>query len=220
MTRAADEPSTRKRPDRAMASVVALFLASCAVAACGTQEGSRTGGDTHRPSGTTPTSPAASAAASGAGTPTPTGSIRPSATAADGPLTLAELAQHPCRAIDDEDARKSKLWIFVDGTQPNYDTKSCQWGARGGLVTFTPYTSTDQTKAEKFKHLTRKNISGHQALLGSSTDHGRETYVLFVSVGRKQSFRLMVLPWGEDVPGPDAPTLATNFAKAILSHLR
>ncbi|MEO3887022.1 DUF3558 family protein [Nonomuraea sp. B5E05] len=220
MTRSADEASTRNRPGLAMALVVALFLASSAVGACSAQDGSRTGGDTHRPSGTTPTSPAASAASTDAGTPAPTGSVKPSSTAAGGRLTLAELAQHPCRAINDGDARKSKLWIFVDGRQPNWDAKSCQWGARGGLVTFTPYTSTDQTKAEKFKHLTRKNISGHRALLGSSTDHGRETYVLFVSVGRKQSFRLMVLPWGEDVPGPDAPTLATKFAKAILSHLR
>jgi hypothetical protein len=179
---------------------VTLLLASCAVAACGASGGSEADGDPTR------TGPAASAASSAATT--------------SGPLTLAELARHPCRAIDDEDAHPSRLWVFTEPTETNYDAKSCQWGARGGLVSFTPYASTDETKAEKFQHLSRKNISGYRALLGINTDHGRDTYVLLVSVGGNQSFRLTVIPPVEDAPGPDAPTLATRFAKAILSHLQ
>ncbi|WBB64331.1 DUF3558 family protein [Streptomyces sp. WMMC500] len=213
MTRADDDASTRNRPGRATALAVALLLASGAAAACDAGGENKAGGGNPRPRD-------ASATPSGAGTSAATGSTTPPSTVSGGPLTLAELARRPCRAIDDEDTGSSKLGIFTDATETNYDAKSCQWGARGGLVSFTPYTSTDQTKAEKFKHLTQKNISGNRALLGGITDHGRETYVLLVSVGGNQSFRLMVVPLGEDAPGPDAPTLATNFAKAILTHLK
>lgn len=69
-------------------------------------------------------------------------------------------------------------------------------------------------------HLTRRSIGGNRALLGSITDHGRKTYVLLVSVGGNQSFRLSVLPGPEDAPGSDGPKLAIDSAKAILAHLR
>ncbi|MFI6013594.1 DUF3558 family protein [Streptomyces sp. NPDC051243] len=220
MTRAADDDASPGNGlVRAIASAMVLLLASCAVTACDAQGSSGADGDATR---TSPAAagPAASTASSTVSAPAPTASVSPSSTATGGPLTLAELVSRPCRAIDDEDARPAKLGIFTEGTETDYDAKSCQWGARGGLVSFTPYASKDQTRAEEFQHLTRKNIGGHRALLGSITDHGRETYVLLVSVGKNQSFRLMVLPPVEDTPGPDAPTLATAFAETILSHLR
>lgn len=198
-----------------MALAAAVLVASCAATACGAGGASEADRDATLTSpAPTPTTPTATPTA------TPTGAGKPSSTTPGGPLTLAELARRPCLALDDEDVRSANLRIFTDGTETNYDGKSCQWGAGGGLVSFTPYASKDQTKAAEFSHLTRRNISGGRALLGSVTDHGRETYVLLVSVGANQSFRLDVLPGEGDVPGPDGPTLATDFAKAILSHLR
>lgn len=211
--------STRHRSGRALALAAAVLLTSCAATACGA------GGASEADTGASPASPTATPASrtpSPAGpTATPTGDAKPSGTTASrGPLTLAELARRPCLALDDEDLRSADLRIFTDGMETNYVDKSCQWGAAGGLVSFTPYASKDRTKAAEFSHLTRKNISGNRALLGSITDHGREMFVLLVSVGRNQSFRLDVLPGEGDVPGPDGPTLATDFAEAILSHLR
>ncbi|MEY9991051.1 hypothetical protein ABIE67_003083 [Streptomyces sp. V4I8] len=142
------------------------------------------------------------------------------APASGGPLTLAALSRRPCLALDDADLRSARLRIFTDGTETDYDAKSCQWGAGGGLVSFTPYASKDQTKAAEFSDLTRRNISGNRALLGSVTEHGRTMYVLLVSVGGNRSFRLDVLPGEGDAPASDGPALATDFAKAILAHLR
>ncbi|UUU25522.1 hypothetical protein [Streptomyces sp. DSM 40750] len=87
-------------------------------------------------------------------------------------------------------------------------------------MSFTPYASKDETKAAEFSYLARKNTSGSRALLGSVTEHGREMFVLLVSVGANQSLRLDALPGEENVPVPDGQTLATDFAKAILANLR
>ncbi|MFJ8470005.1 DUF3558 family protein [Streptomyces swartbergensis] len=199
-----------RRSGRALAWATAMLLASGAATACGADGGSEAGGDatTSVPAGTT--GPAAS----------PSGAAKPSSTARRGPLTLAELVRRPCLALDDEDVRSASLRIFTDGTETDYGDKSCQWGAGGGLVSFTPYASKDETKAAEFSHLAGKNISGSRALLGSVMDHGRAMFVLLVSVGANQSFRLDVLPGEENAPGPDGPTLATDFAKAILANLR
>ncbi|MGP4013136.1 DUF3558 family protein [Streptomyces sp. 4N124] len=197
MIRADDDACARNRSGRALTLAAAVLLVFCAASACDANGGSEADRD-----------------------PTPTGAGKPSSTVTSGPLTLAELSRRPCRALDDEDLRSAELFIFTEPVQPNYDAKSCQWGAGGGLVSFTPSASTDETKAAKYSHLTRRSISGHRALLGSVTDHGREMFVLHVSVGKNQSFRLSVLPGEEGAPGPDGPTLATDFAKAILAHLR
>ncbi|WP_344891011.1 hypothetical protein [Actinomadura meridiana] len=84
---------------------------------------------------------------------------------------------------------------------------------------FTPYPSADKTKDKSLQNLTRKKISGHRALLGTPTKRPKGTCIAFVSAGSGQSFRLMVVPFSEDAPGPSAPVLATNFAEAILKHL-
>ncbi|GCB43828.1 hypothetical protein SNL152K_1112 [Streptomyces sp. NL15-2K] len=135
--------------------------------------------------------------------------------------TFAELAKRPCLAIDDEDAGLTRLAVFVEGTENHYkgNPTSCQWGARGGLVDFTPYASTDLTADEKNQHLTRQRINGHRVLLGTVSRGEKTSHIAYVAVGTRQSFRLMVTPFGEDAPGPDALTLTTNFTKAILAHL-
>ncbi|TDD69792.1 DUF3558 domain-containing protein [Actinomadura rubrisoli] len=197
-------PFTANPVERVSASAVALVMMLAAVVGCGT--------DDDRPpakaSGTRTPSAGSSAA-------TPASS--PSAAA----RTLAELVEHPCRAIDPKDAGPGDLGIFIEGREEDLQNnpKSCEWGARGGMVSFTPYPSTDMTKDKRFQNLTAEEISGHRALLGTPTSRGKGMCIAFVSVGSGQSFRLMVSPFGGNAPGPAAPVLATNFAMAILSHL-
>ncbi|MEV5330275.1 DUF3558 family protein [Nonomuraea fastidiosa] len=187
---------------------MALLVALCAVSACGAQGG---GTSEERPAGLT-----ASATPSATGTPAPTGSASPSSTAVGGKLTLSELARNPCRAIDEED----RLGIVINDSEPNNGRQSCRWAAYRYVVAFIPHTSTDLTKAAKYRHLTRKTISGHRAMLGVSEALDRKMYRLFVSAGKKQSFELQVLPVNEGTQPVSPTTVATRFAKAILSHLR
>lgn len=156
---------------------------------------------------------------------TPTRSTGGTATPASSPSasahTLAELAEHPCLAIDPKDPGADGLHIIIDGSEERYrdNPNSCQWGAQGGMVSFTPYPSTDMTKDKELQHLTAKKFLGQRALLGTPKKHAAGSCIAYVSAGAGQSFRLIVTPFNEDAPGPDAPVVAANFAKAILKKL-
>ncbi|UWE10328.1 DUF3558 domain-containing protein [Actinacidiphila bryophytorum] len=194
---------------RGAAVATALFVASATVAGC---DGGR-GGTSHVANGTRPSASASSSASRSGTAPTahPTSSTH----------SLAELTQHPCLAVSDTDGGVGKLYIAIEGveTMPKGDPKSCQWGAVGGLVSFTPYTSTDLTKDTRFRDLTHKSVSGHRARLGTYQRDG--SALMVVAVGAGQSFRLIVTSFGDGAPkGPGTVGLAEEFAEAIVSHLR
>jgi hypothetical protein len=188
--------------------VAAVLVAPTLVAGCGTGKEVSESKPTKAPR-SDPSASSGSRAAVPSGS--PSGSVH----------TFAELVKQPCLAIDDEDAGPTRLSIIVEGTQTHHkgNPTSCQWGARGGLVDFTPYASTDLTMDEEYQHLTRRKIQGHRVLLGTVSRGEKTSHIAYVAVGARQSFRLMVTPFGEGAPGPDALTLATNFTKAILAHL-
>ncbi|MFD0003179.1 DUF3558 family protein [Streptomyces sp. NPDC127178] len=209
MTHSTSGLCTRSR--RAKAATAAACLAVlAALAGCGTDE------EPARPSSDraqATRSPAPSADRS---------SPAPSPSPSSAPDTLTELAERPCLALDDDDTGPGKLYVVFEGTEKQYkDTpKSCQWGAQGGLVDFTPHPEADLTEDKRYRDLTPRTIAGRRALLGTPSRHSEGSCIAFVSAGNGQSFQLTVVPFGEGAPGPDAPTLATNFAKAILAHLK
>jgi hypothetical protein len=199
--------------------MTALLVASAMVAGC--DGGS---GDTPHAASSTPSSTSASARASGTATRTagtPSASAAPTARPTSSTHTLAELTRHPCLAVSDADAGPDKLHIALEGAETTLkgDPTSCEWEAVGGLVNFTPYTSTDLTNDSRFRNLTPKTVSGHRARLGTYQRDGSAFMVVAVHPG--QSFRLIVASFGEGAPkGPGTVGLAEDFAKAIVSHLR
>jgi hypothetical protein len=195
---------------RRWAGLASAVLVVAAVAGCSGGGDGPQAAKTSRPRHSASVSATASDSASDS-----TGAATPSSIPTGAEHDLAALVRHPCRALTDEDT--ARLSVAIDGSETDLDGASCQWGARGGLVAFTPYASNDQTAGAKYRHLTRKTVDGHRAMLGTHQSGGACTMV--VAVGSHQSFRLIVAPFGEDAPGPDAPTVATDFAKAILAHL-
>lgn len=179
-----------------MRLTVALLAAAVLVAGCGP---SRDDAASPKP------------AASSASTPAP------SVTASDVAHSLTELARQPCRALSPED--NHELFVVLDGQETDLGGKrACQWGAMGGLVSFTPYPSTDRTTSPQFRHLTPRKIGGHRAKVG--VFERTDGCVMVVAVGTSRSFEILVVPFGEGAPGPDVRTVATNFATAIVRHLR
>ncbi|NUQ97974.1 MAG: DUF3558 family protein [Streptomyces sp.] len=209
----------RNRGGRGAIAATGLLLASVVtVISCLTGCSGSSGKDTPR-SDHAPKARPSTSARSSATVPSGSPSSSPVGTTAH---TLAELAAHPCLAIDDEDAGPAKLYVAIAGAETHYKgvPKSCEWGARGGLVDFIPYPSTDLTLDKRYRNLTPRNVAGHRTLLGTPTEHAEGSCVALVAVGPSQSFELLVTPFGKDAPGPDVPTVATNFAKVILSHLQ
>jgi hypothetical protein len=198
---------------RGAIAATALFLGSAAVAGCGGGSGVAS----HAASSAHPsTSPSGSATAARTAT-----ASTASATPTSSTHTLAELAQHPCLAVSESDGAADKLYIAIEGAETTVrgDPTSCQWGAVGGLVSFTPYTSTDLTKDPRFRNLTHKTVAGHRARVGTFQDDGSAAMV--VAVGAGQSFQLIVTSFGAGAPqGPGTVGLAENFAEVIVSHLR
>jgi hypothetical protein len=184
---------------------VALLVVAVVVTGCGANR------DGPRSTDTAPSGPSQSSS------PLPT-----SSTTASSSYSLADLAQQPCLALSQEDLRRFN--VFIDARETNDSGKACQWGVQGGLVSFTPNTSTDQTTDAKLQHLTPRKIDGHRALLGIPNDpehpERNKGCSLFVSAGANQSFRITAVPFGEDARGPDACTLASDVAAAIVAHLR
>ncbi|MBD0738723.1 hypothetical protein BGM09_35915 [Streptomyces sp. CBMA29] len=207
--------------------VTALLVASASAAVVGCDGGSGTSHAANSPRAGTSASATMSATASATATATPSPSPSPSPTSPaygkpGSTHTLAELARHPCLAVNEDDTGPAKLWIGIDGSESHASGDSplsCQWGAVGGLVDFAPYTSADLTKDARFRNLTHESVSGHTARVGASSRDGSALMVVAVSPGR--SFRLIVTSFGDTAPkGPGPVGLAEDFAQAIVSHLR
>lgn len=149
-----------------------------------------------------------------ASTTTTTTTSTTTTSAAPAKPTLDALTTDPCAALTHDDA--VRLQVIIDGTK-DPDGKSCQWGAKGGLIQFTAYPQDDLTKEHPAKGLVTK-IEGHLAIMGQITDHGDTAYIAYVAIGHG-SFQLVATAFGPNAPGPDTPTVVKNFAKAIVKRL-
>lgn len=209
-------PHAGNRAVRGAIVVTALLVAAATAADCDSDQDAPHAANGSRPRTATP-STASPASPSATASPAKPQGGKPGST-----HTFAELAKHPCLAVNEDDTGPAKLWIGMEGTESHLGDgpTSCQWGAVGGLVDFAPYPSSDLTTDSRFRDLTHAPVSGHRTRAGTFPDHDAGV-ALFVSVAPHQSFRLLVTPFGGNAPkGPGPLGLAENFAKAILSHLR
>ncbi|MGI5212145.1 DUF3558 family protein [Plantactinospora sp. CA-290183] len=146
--------------------------------------------------------------------PSPTAAASPTA-ASDGKHSVAEVAQRPCLALGAE--QTTELGVVMAPSETDLGGPSCQWWTRDGLISFTPYPRSDETTRSDVRHLTRRTIAGHRAVLGTLDRGGCSMYV---SVGTRQSFRLLSSPSPRDAPEvPEDCGLNTRFATAILARL-
>lgn len=134
---------------------------------------------------------------------------RPSVVA---PHTLAGMARHPCRALDDADVRT--LRIRERSHEKRGAHPRCAWFVRGATALFAPQRSKNVTRLRLGPHARDFRLHGHR---GVQIFLRKNCYTL-VSVGAKASFAVIVYPRKHG-----STRLSRRFgilvATAIVAHL-
>jgi hypothetical protein len=155
-----------------------------------------------------------------AATPAPTtSSVVPTTTAAPAKLTLADLAQHPCRGLTDE--QMNKLLVIPtqsqEGGEQETGFRQCQWGTVQGQLLFGPHPTLDMTADPRVADLEPGDLDGHRTMLG--VDTSRDSCMMYVSVADQQSFQVAILPDADQHLGMGGCDLIKELAGYVLANL-
>jgi hypothetical protein len=181
-----------------MVLAVVIAVAALSVAACDAVEG-----HSHAPS-------SASVSA--------TSSVS-TAHAAPPHLTLGELAQHPCRALD----QKQMADLLVTDDQPQEGGeqeagfRQCRWLTARASLLFGAHPSADMTKDPQIAQLEPGQLDGHRTMLGVNSALDR--CMMYVAVNDQQSFQVAIFPQESQYLGMAGCDIVKQLATAILHNL-
>lgn len=134
---------------------------------------------------------------------------RPSAVA---PHTLAGMARHPCRALDDEDIRT--LRIRGRSHEKHGAHPRCAWFVRGAATLFAPQRSKDVSRLHFGPQARHIRLHGHRSVQFFL----RKNCYTLVSVGSRASFAVIVYP-RKHGSRRLSRRFGTLVATAIVAHL-
>ena len=180
--------------------IIMLFLAvPLWCAGCGAQQAA-------------PPAPASSAPASSPAPPSTTPDGAPPVAAS----SLADLAGHPCLALDKQDFRVLGIVQSDEHDDSKTGRRVCQWLAADGLVELTAVPDGDLALALAHDRGAKPvEVAGHRAVQATVN----ESCFFAVVAKAGQSFLVQVSPYPDRPGNSDACAAATRFAAAILAHL-
>jgi hypothetical protein len=134
-------------------------------------------------------------------------------------LTLAELAQHPCRALD----QKQMADLGVTDNQPQeggeQETgfRQCRWQTARASLLFGAHPSADMTRDPQIAQLEPGQLDGHRTMLGVNSALDR--CMMYVAVHDQQSFQVAIFPREGQHLGTAGCDTIKQLATAILHNL-
>ncbi len=153
--------------------------------------------------------------------PSASATSRVSSTAQAAPLrlTLAELAQHPCRALGQN--QMADLGVTDDqpqeGGEQETGFRQCRWQTARASLLFGAHPSVDMTKDPQIAQLEPGQLDGHRTMLGVNSALDR--CMMYVAVHDQQSFQVAIFPQDGQHLGTAGCDTIKQFATAILHNL-
>ncbi|MFI5592287.1 DUF3558 family protein [Amycolatopsis sp. NPDC051758] len=145
--------------------------------------------------------------------------VTPTTSAVVFPVTLAALAEHPCRALDEK--QLAELLVLdgqsQEGGEEQTGFRQCQWTAAQGALLFGPHPALDMTADPRVADLEPGTLAGHRTLLGVDTT--RDRCMMYVAVAEgKSSFQVAIHPQGQNL-GMLGCDIIKRLATTVLGNL-